>query len=70
MNARDLSAVVMKSSVVQSQSPMELRVEQVELLTPVIKQFRLVAADASTRLPGYEAGAHISMEFRLECGVS
>lgn len=70
MNARDRSAVVMNSGVVRGQSPMELRVEQVELLTPVIKQFRLVAAHASTRLPGYEAGAHISMEVRLEGGIS
>jgi ferredoxin-NADP reductase len=60
----------MNSRVERSQSPLELRVEQVELLTPVIKQFRLVAADASTRLPGYEAGAHISMEVRLEDGTS
>lgn len=70
MNARDASAAIMNPQVLQSQSPMELRVEQVDLLTPVIKQFRLVAADPSTHLPGYEAGAHISMEVRLEGGIT
>ena len=68
MSARDPSAAVMNSNPVRSQSPMDLRVEQAQLLTPVIKQFRLVATDASTRLPGYAAGAHISMEVRLEDG--
>jgi ferredoxin-NADP reductase len=70
MTSREPSAVFVNSREVRDQSPMELRVEQVELLTPVIKQFRLVAADASTRLPGYEAGAHISMEVRLEGRIS
>lgn len=70
MNARDPSAVVMNSSAARSQSPMQLRVDQVEFLTPVIKQFRLVTTDPSVRLPDYEAGAHISMEVRLEGGTS
>ena len=68
MNARAPSSIVMDSLMVRDPSPMELRVERVESLTPVIKQFRLVASDASTRLPGYEAGAHISMEVRLDGG--
>lgn len=44
------------------EEPITLRVASAELLTPVIKQFRLVAADPLAMLPGYAAGAHISVE--------
>lgn len=54
--------------MVQNEDVLLLEVTEVRVLTPVIKQFRLAPADASARLPGYSAGAHISVETLLESG--
>lgn len=51
------------SSPLPGSSPLTLtvRVASVETLSPQIKSFRLVAADGS-RLPGFEAGAHVQVQ--------
>jgi ferredoxin-NADP reductase len=57
-----------ETDVVQNEEVLLLEVTEVRSLTPVIKQFRLAAADRAAPLPGYSAGAHISVETLLDSG--
>lgn len=49
-----------------NRDPMTLRVMEVDLLTPAIKQIRLAPTEPGTTLAGYAAGAHISIEVHPE----
>ena len=51
----------------ESSAPMSLRVAEARLLNPLIRTFRLEAADGGP-LPGWEPGSHIQVRVRLPDG--